>query len=129
MSVFVNFSNHPSAKWEPEQVEAAQTYGHIVDVAFPIVQPNADENQIEQMADEAVDRILSAGESVAAVMVQGEYTLTFAVVNRLISKGIKTFSACTERNVIESVDAEGNRIRESRFRFIGFREYRRPDTE
>ena len=53
----------------------------------------------------------------------GEYTLTHAVVNKLISMGIKAVSACTERIVTERIDESGNTVKESRFLFVKFREY------
>lgn len=125
MGIFVNYSNHLSTNWDAKQIEAAQLFGRIVDIAFPAVDPNANEEDIEQLADDAVGKILCLDEPVAAVMVQGEYALTYAVVDRLISHGITVLTACTERNVTEHVDAAGNRVRESAFRFVRFREYRR----
>ena len=123
MDVFVNFSSHLSGKWDKKQVAAAEQYGTIIDVPFPNVPPDADEQQIIQMAHESVDRITNVDETVKAVMVQGEYTLTHAVVNKLISMGIKAVSACTERIVTERIDESGNTVKESRFLFVKFREY------
>ena len=55
-------------------------------------------------------------------MVQGEFTLTYAVVRRLLDRKIKAVSAVSERNVIEQV--ENGEVRKTIvFRFGGFREY------
>ncbi len=122
--MFVNFSNHPSDRWDISQYNAAVKYGEIVDVPFPEVSPEEDEAYIDRLIDESVTKITSAGDTLEAVMVQGEYNLTYGVVNRLLALGIKVLSACTQRNVIESVDETGNITKESRFCFVRFREYR-----
>ena len=55
METFVNFSNHPSNKWDEKQIEAARMYGMIVDVPFPAVDPHLDEDGLEHMAEEYID--------------------------------------------------------------------------
>lgn len=42
-AMFINFSNHPHALWSAEQQAAAQRYGTVVDLAFPAIDPAADE--------------------------------------------------------------------------------------
>ena len=37
--IFINCSNHPSRYWSREQIEAAEQYGEVVDIRFPIVDP------------------------------------------------------------------------------------------
>lgn len=41
--MFINFTNHPSAQWSAEQKAAAQAYGEVIDLAFPAIDPAADE--------------------------------------------------------------------------------------
>lgn len=121
--MFVNFSNHPSDKWDENQRAEALKYGRIVDVPFPEVPADGDEIKIEKMADECIKNIISFGADLQAVMAQGEFTLTYKVVDGLKARGIKVLSACTEREVSEHIDKKGNKIKESVFRFVGFREY------
>lgn len=45
--MFINFSNHPYALWSAEQQAAAQRYGTVVDLAFPAIDPAADEAALE----------------------------------------------------------------------------------
>ena len=140
--MFVNFSNHPSEKWPKKQIAAASAYGQIRDVPFPVVPANADEILIESLADESVEKILSAireesdnasqGEDasvqeVHAVMAQGEFTLTFCVVQKLIARGITVLSACSERSVRERVSEDGKMVKEVQFGFVRFRKYRMPE--
>lgn len=113
---FVNFSNHPSKKWCDEQRSAAEEYGEIIDITFPEVSPEADEAEIDVLASEFVERILEL--SPAAVMVQGEFTLAFAVVEMLKAKGIRCLAACSKRLVQERGDE-----RIVRFEFVRYREY------
>lgn len=61
--MFINFSNHPSARWSAEQTAAADTAA------------------VSELADEYCARILSLGADV--VLVQGEMSLSFAVAGRL----------------------------------------------
>ncbi len=121
--VFVNFSNHKSGLWNEKQKESALKYGEeIVDLDFPVVDPDLNSDEVSQLGDTYINKILSL--PVAAVMCQGESTLSFYVVNRLIEKGIVCLAACSRRVVKERV-IDGVSIRESQFEFERFREYRR----
>lgn len=117
MKTFVNFSNHPSPSWSVEQIIAAEQYGEIQDYPFPAVPGDAQEEEIASIADIAVEKILSMNP--AAVMCQGEFTLTFAVISRLIKAEIPVLAACSERQVQETED--GRKL--VTFRFEGFRCY------
>ena len=37
--MFINLSNHPHSGWLPEQLEAAEHYGEVVDLPFPQIPP------------------------------------------------------------------------------------------
>lgn len=116
MRCFVNFSNHPSGKWDNAQREAALEYGEIIDVPFPSVDPDLGERDIDSLSDKYVREITEYDP--VAVMCQGEFTLCFSVTQKLQALGIKVLSACSKRDVIEK---DGKRI--SVFRFVKFREY------
>ena len=122
MGIFVNFSNHPSSRWSDEQLKVArQQYGEIVDVPFPSLDPCMDERAIAEIGEDCIEKILKL--SPRAVMCQGEFTLTFYVVNRLINKGISCVSACSERSSVEVMQEDGSVRKESLFLFRGFRKY------
>ncbi len=121
--MFINFSNHPSDRWDINQVNAAIKYGEIIDIAFPEVPATADENAIIKLAEEYTTKIINVLPGSGAVMVQGEFTLSYVVINRLKEKNIKVLAACSERNVIETIDDDGNSIKKSIFSFARFREY------
>ena len=120
---FVNFSNHVSSKWGVEQLNAAKEYGDIIDVQFPVVNPAATKEEIQEMAEKSSQEILEQHPTV--VMAQGEFTLTFAVVRKLQEKGVKCVVACTRRRTDEEIQrlAAQGLTREGMFAFMGFREY------
>lgn len=119
--MFVNFSNHISDNWSKEQIEAASVYGEIVDVEFPILNPEMTEEDIVRIGDEYIEKIASYNPD--AVMCQGEFTLIFYVVNGLLKKGITCLAACTNRVTVENILEDGTVKKESEFRFVGFRKY------
>jgi len=121
MAVFINLSNHPSSRWADNQIAAAREYGEIVDIIFPEIDPTATCMEISRLADEYCERIREY--SVAAVMVQGEFTFSYALIKRLTSLGIKVVAACTQRNVGEELLSDGTLVKKTVFSFCGFRAY------
>lgn len=117
MKRFVNFSNHPSANWSKEQTEAAERYGEICDYPFPSISATADEEEIAALADITAEKIMAMNPE--AVMCQGEFTLTYAVICRLVRQDVPVLAACSERQVRELPDGK----KEVVFRFEGFRKY------
>ena len=79
--MFINFTNHPSAQWSAEQKAAAQAYGEVIDLAFPAIDPAADEAALDSLASAYAARILHMNPD--AVLCQGEFTFVYRVVLRL----------------------------------------------
>jgi hypothetical protein len=118
--MLINLSNHPSAKWSNEQLTVAESYGRIVDLPFPEVNPNGDEKYIDQLANDYSYKVMSmAGDSNLTVHIMGEMTFTFALVSLLKSNGINCIASTTERIVNEF----GNGQKQATFRFVRFRKY------
>lgn len=124
--VLINFSNHPYEKWSEKQKEAAKVYGDTKDLPFPSVPGSASENEIEQLAEETIERIVSILEKdpSGTVLAQGEFTLTYAVVSLLKQRGIRVISACADRKVTEVTGDDGKMKKQVEFCFERFREYR-----
>ena len=120
--MFINLSNHSSNKWSMEQYEAAEQHGRVVDLALPAVKPNGDTAYFDTLVEEYVGKILDL-DSEPVVMVQGEFIFTYRIVKRLKELGITCLAAETKREVKESVDAEGNAVKTSVFKFEQFMEY------
>lgn len=114
--IFINFTNHPSDKWDSDQRQCAMKYGEIVDLPFPEVKAEADEDVLNEMAVSYVRKILEL--QPAAVLCQGEFCLVFQVVTMLKAHGITVLAACSERKVEEY----GNK-KEVTFKFVRFRKY------
>lgn len=122
-TIFVNFSNHPSNLWSEKQKSAAlSNTNEIADIPFPEVDPEIDPDEIAQLGDRYVDQILAL--PAAAVMCQGEFTLSYYVVSQLKKRGIVCLAACNRRNVREKILEDGRIRKEAEFEFVRFREYR-----
>jgi CRISPR-associated protein Csx16 len=115
--VFVNISNHPSDEWADAQRAAALALApRIVDVPFPSVAPEATAEDVTALADRVAAAVPAAA---THALVQGEFTLAFAVVRALQRRGIRCLAATTERAVTRTPAGEDIR----RFGFVGFRSY------
>ena len=118
---FLNFSNHPSAGWTPEQRDAALGLGRsIVDIPFPQVRTDASEEEITRIAREYATAILAA--SPAAVMCMGEFGVCYQVIRALKEQHIRVVYTCTERCTEERITETGTQ-KYSVFRFVRFRTY------
>lgn len=122
--MFVNLSNHPSGSWGEAQRTAAQQWGEIKDYPFPNVPPETDEAGADQMAADIVREVLSWNPQ--AVMCQGEMTVGFRIVQMLLNAGIPVMAACSRRVAEERTLEDGTTMKESVFRFCGFRAYGTP---
>jgi len=117
--MFLNISNHPSAKWSAAQRAAAEILGtSIVDVPFPNVPPTATTAEVVELARSLVAGLRQpiAGASDHA-MVQGEASLCWELSRRLIALGWRVCVATTERTVVEG---EGG-TKTVTFGFVQFR--------
>ncbi len=121
--MFINFSNHPKAKWSQAQLDGTIQFGEIIDIPFPTVEATADEEKIRLLAEQYVGKISSIAKQDDVIMVQGEFSLTYAVITRLNALGYKVVTACSERIVTEWKDETGETIKEARFKFKRYREY------
>lgn len=118
---FVNHTNHPSAKWSKEQLAAAAKYGEIRDLPFPAIDPLADKKAVAALAADYAAQI--AAMNPAAVLCQGEFTYTFALVKLLQERALTVLSATSERIVGNVTQEDGTEQKISLFRFVAFREY------
>ena len=118
--MLVNFSNHPFLYWSDIQRKAAHCYGDTIDIPFPVVAPNASNQELQHLAQTCVEKILSMGEAEkTTVHIMGEMTFTFMVVTRLKELGIRCVASTTERKTTYNED--GTKV--SEFQFVKFREY------
>lgn len=119
--IFVNHTNHAAADWSAEQRAAAETFGEIVDVPFPEVPPQASELDVAELAEKNLREILNLQPT--AVLCQGEFNYTFALVSALKEKNIPVLAATSERISSEVPQPDGSSRKVSVFRFVRFRRY------
>lgn len=121
MKYFVNVSNHRAELWNEEQRQAAEHYGAIVDIPFPSIDSNADEGDIAMLVEDYYNKIKKY--ELGAVMVQGEFTFSYALIKRLRAEEVTVLAACAKREVVEKCTPDGTVYKQSTFRFCRFREY------
>ena len=119
--IFVNHTNHPSTRWSNEQTDAAKIFGEIVDVPFPNVEAEADTEEIRKLVRANAEKILEL--EPAAVLCQGEFNYTFAMVERLKNFGVTVVAATSERVAHSEILPDGSTRQVSTFNFVQFREY------
>lgn len=118
--MFVNLSNHSSNNWSNRQLEMAKKYGEIIDVSFPVIDPNMTKQKVYDLALSYLDKILALKPD--CVMCQGEFCFTYEMINLLKEKNIRVVAACSERKTIEKIiDNKCEKV--SVFEFVQFREY------
>ena len=120
--MFINHTNHASAKWPAAQKEAARTWGEIEDLPFPDIGADWDEERVAQLAEENAAKILA--KKPRAVLCQGEFTYVYHLVNLLRAAGVTVLAAASRREAVEEQSQDGSVRKISRFVFTRFREYR-----
>lgn len=126
---FLNLTIHAHAGWSDTQRSAAEAYAAaltrdpaaakvaIVDFPFPVVDPDADDRQVDTLADRLFAELTTAyAPERLVVHVMGEMTLTCALVARLQGLGIPVVASTTERMVTRDGDETTRRFAFRRFR-------------
>lgn len=122
--MFINLSNHPSVKWDIKQLEAAMELtsdNQIKDIPFPAVPATATTADILTIADGLHHTVME--NKPEAIMIAGEFTLAYTMIELCLSAGIKVVAACSERRTHEVVNEDGTTTKITVFQFIQFREF------
>ncbi len=123
--MLLNLTNHPSEKWGKDQTSAAKNqWGEIMDMAFPQIDPNSDESNIERMVSDTfgeIRTIIPEPSEKDAIHLMGEQTFCFALISRLLDAGYNVVASTTER---QKVILEDGITEQSVFTFKQFRTYR-----
>ena len=112
--MFLNFSNHASKNWSEEQSAAARKYGEIVDFPFPQVDSKASTEEVRKLAHHCVEQMIQMHPE--CVLCQGEFCLSYQVINELKQAGISDRKA-------EEIQVDHATRKVSYFVFVQFREY------
>ena len=120
-NTFINHTNHTSVQWSLEQRTTAEKYGKIVDVSFPNIGADWNEEKISQFVEINAKKIIEMNP--AAVLCQGEYNYTYSMINYLKRNNIVVLAAASERVVDEKVQLDGTTQKVSSFKFVQFRQY------
>ncbi len=120
--MLINLTNHPSSLWDKAQLQAAAQYGECVDMPFPAVDPEGDEEYIDRLTDEYLQKIMETAnndQSEVTVHLMGEMSFTVSLVEKLRNVGISCILSTSTR---QSKDL-GNGQKEITFNFVRFRKY------
>jgi len=121
--MLINLSNHPYAQWNEEQKRASETFGDCVDLPFPSIDPDGDEEYIVRMAEEYYQKIVQFVETEPNVKVtvhlMGEMTFLYALLEKLKQNNIRCIASTTQRKGIDL----GNGRKDIQFQFVRFRYY------
>lgn len=119
MGKLINLTNHPYSEWGEAQKKASKIYGDCIDIPFPIVDPEAEAEDIAALADEYLHKITGLGEGLT-VHVMGEQTFCYSLITKLKKLGIPSIASATARDVTILPDGS----KQVRFHFSRFREYK-----
>lgn len=120
--MLLNLTNHPSTHWDEAQLQAAALYGECIDIPFPAIDAEGDEEYIDRITDEYLQKIVDIADSEQSkvtVHLMGEMTFTFLLVEKLQSVGIPCIASTSVRQTKDL----GNGQKEITFKFVRFREY------
>ena len=119
--MLINLTNHPSSQWGESQLNTAMQYGEIIDHPFPMVPPEASEEDISNIAKDVYISITQLyGNNISAIHIMGEFTLCYALIQMFKAAGVICIASTTQRIVTEHPDG----TKTSTFRFVKFREYK-----
>jgi len=120
--MLINLTNHPSSRWDKAQLQAAAEYGECIDMPFPAVDPDGDEEYIDRLTDEYLQKIMETAnneQSEVTVHLMGEMSFTVSLVEKLRNVGISCILSTSTR---QSKDL-GNGQKKITFNFVRFRKY------
>ncbi len=119
--MLINCTNHPYEIWNAPQREAAKHYGEVIDLPFPPIDPAAEPDELRTLAKEYADKI--EAQQPEAVLVAGEFTFAFMLVDKLLQDKVTVLSSCSKRVTEEVKKADGTNEKKSVFLFERFRKY------
>lgn len=122
--MLLNCTNHPFEIWnEPLTKAAGKLYGEVVDLPFPFVSPTWSIHDLRREVADYAARIEAF--QADAVLVAGEFTFLFMLVDKLLADGVNVICSCSGRNTVEVKNPDGSNEKKSVFFFEGFRPYAR----
>ena len=120
--MFANLTNHLKNQWPEEQRIAVECIAQpIVDYPVPGVDPSATAEAVGELARTTAATVIMAGPT--AALVEGEFTLSYALVRLLMKAGVPCYAATSNREAIERPLDGGGIGRSSVYRFVSLRRY------
>lgn len=119
--LLINLSNHPYSCWGEQQRKAARIYGECIDLPFPSINPFWNEEDIEKLSEQYLNKILEMSKKrMVTVHIMGEQTFCYSMIRKLFVNHIDCIASCAERDVEYEDD---NHVKQVVFNFMRFRKY------
>ena len=99
--MFINLSNHPHQGWQPDQLEAAEHYGEVVDLPFPQIPP--------QMTGEELDAEVARYFALVMNMIRGSAHESDEIAQPRQEDGVWTTS-CENNDRAKGTDHPGTAV-------------------
>jgi len=120
--MLINCTNHPSDQWSDAQTNAAlENFGGVTDFPFPQIDPTVSTDDLRELATEYAEKIEALNGD--AVMVAGEFTFLFLLVDKLLRDGVRVVCSCSKRLTTEQKRPDDSMEKISVFVFERFRDY------
>lgn len=119
--MFVNLSNHESKNWQKKQIEKAEKYGEIIDMAFPEITGSTSIEEIDIFVKEYYEKLSKM--SFDAILLVGEYSFVYSLIKLLLKEHKNVFSIKSDFKLSHYVDKDGICKREIKNDFIDFVRY------
>lgn len=121
--MFINLTNHPSVHWSKKQRAAAQEYGEILDLPFPLMKDRA--SVTPEKAFGIVRAYLKKIEKLKpkAILCAGDFYMTFLLTDAFKKHGYLVLVTLSNRRTTEIFNDDGTTTKTSVFDFIRFQEY------
>lgn len=119
--MLLNFTNHPSSEWQKNQLDAAEEFGGVLDFPFPSVEPQASSEDLQLLVARTVKEAMRLKPT--AVLLAGDYTMAFMLVDAFLKLGVKVVASTTLRRSGYVVNEDGSVTKTTKFDFVRFREY------
>ena len=112
--MLINCTNHPYARWNTLQRKAAAQYGLVLDMPFPKIEPQYSSDDLRRIVKTYADSIEDRHPD--AVLVTGEFSFTFMLVDKLLTDGLKVLCTRSKRLARESINPDGSSEKRTVFR-------------
>jgi hypothetical protein len=125
MLLLFSHSLTPEQKEDAKKTLSVEEFISLPDDLQSLLSQVPPQGEIDETIHFFIEWIKNHGEKGDFALIQGEFGLTFALVDRCLREGIVPVYSTTEREYENTVDEEGKIVNRHVFKHVSFREYKR----